>query len=122
MGKSHTLCVLFNKKFVSNSKILFFHPLVAAYIKVYLLENGVCVAKKKTKRVRKSLDPLYNQVLVFTESPQGKVVQVKKILYSPHMSSKETCSMYLVCTVHYRISGLDTFYLQMFPPFAKIQH
>uniref|UniRef100_UPI0037E7A2CC regulating synaptic membrane exocytosis protein 4 isoform X3 n=1 Tax=Semicossyphus pulcher TaxID=241346 RepID=UPI0037E7A2CC len=48
----------------------------AAYIKVYLLENGVCVAKKKTKSVRKSLDPLYNQVLVFSESPQGKVVQV----------------------------------------------
>ncbi|KAK7155784.1 hypothetical protein R3I93_010441 [Phoxinus phoxinus] len=48
----------------------------AAYIKVYLLENGVCIAKKKTKSVRKSLDPLYNQVLVFSESPQGKVVQV----------------------------------------------
>ncbi|KAI4892163.1 hypothetical protein NFI96_007743 [Prochilodus magdalenae] len=47
----------------------------AAYIKVYLLENGICVAKKKTKSVRKSLDPLYNQVLVFSESPQGKVVQ-----------------------------------------------
>ncbi|CAB1422422.1 unnamed protein product [Pleuronectes platessa] len=47
----------------------------AAYIKVYLLENGSCVAKKKTKSVRKSLDPLYNQVLVFSESPQGKVVQ-----------------------------------------------
>lgn len=49
----------------------------AAYIKVYLLENGICVAKKKTKAVRKSLDPLYNQVLVFSESPQGKVVQVR---------------------------------------------
>ncbi|XP_063281917.1 regulating synaptic membrane exocytosis protein 4 [Pelobates fuscus] len=48
----------------------------AAYIKVYLLENGVCIAKKKTKVGRKSLDPLYNQVLVFTESPQGKVLQV----------------------------------------------
>lgn len=49
----------------------------AAYIKVYLLENGICVAKKKTKAVRKSVDPLYNQVLVFSESPQGKVVQVR---------------------------------------------
>ncbi|KAK7915684.1 hypothetical protein WMY93_011445 [Mugilogobius chulae] len=48
----------------------------AAYIKVYLLENGVCVAKKKTKTVRKSLDPLYNQLLVFSQSPQGKVMQV----------------------------------------------
>ncbi|KAK2857718.1 hypothetical protein Q7C36_005637 [Tachysurus vachellii] len=48
----------------------------AAYIKVYLLENGVCIAKKKTKSVRKSLDPLYNQVLVFSARPQGKVVQI----------------------------------------------
>ncbi|XP_006639732.1 regulating synaptic membrane exocytosis protein 4 [Lepisosteus oculatus] len=48
----------------------------AAYIKVYLLENGICITKKKTKSARKSLDPLYNQVLVFSESPQGKIVQV----------------------------------------------
>ncbi|XP_065547698.1 regulating synaptic membrane exocytosis protein 4 isoform X2 [Lathamus discolor] len=49
--------------------------LPAAYIKAYLLENGVCIAKKKTKVARKSLDPLYNQVLLFAESPQGKVLQ-----------------------------------------------
>ncbi|KAL7985530.1 hypothetical protein Chor_004100 [Crotalus horridus] len=48
----------------------------SAYIKAYLLENGVCIAKKKTKVARKSLDPLYNQVLLFPESPQGKVLQV----------------------------------------------
>ncbi|XP_064023886.1 regulating synaptic membrane exocytosis protein 4 isoform X2 [Pogoniulus pusillus] len=51
--------------------------LPAAYIKAYLLENGVCIAKKKTKVARKSLDPLYNQVLLFAESPQGKVLQGK---------------------------------------------
>ncbi|KAM7326920.1 hypothetical protein ACRRTK_013287 [Alexandromys fortis] len=39
--------------------------LPAAYIKAYLLENGVCIAKKKTKVARKSLDPLYNQVIVW---------------------------------------------------------
>ncbi|XP_069740568.1 regulating synaptic membrane exocytosis protein 4 isoform X2 [Narcine bancroftii] len=50
--------------------------LPAAYIKLYLLENGVCIAKKKTKSVHKSLDPLYNQILVFNESPQGRVLQV----------------------------------------------
>lgn len=51
---------------------------LAAYIKAYLLENGVCIAKKKTKVARKSLDPLYNQVLLFPESPQGKVLQVRE--------------------------------------------
>lgn len=60
---------------VSSEYFMIFH-VSAAYIKVYLLENGVCIAKKKTKPVRKSLDPLYNQVLVFSESSQGKVVQV----------------------------------------------
>lgn len=48
----------------------------APYVKVYLLENGVCKAKKKTKIARKTLDPLYQQALLFEESPQGKVLQV----------------------------------------------
>ncbi|XP_021248763.1 regulating synaptic membrane exocytosis protein 1 isoform X4 [Numida meleagris] len=48
----------------------------APYVKVYLLENGACIAKKKTRIARKTLDPLYQQTLVFDESPQGKVLQV----------------------------------------------
>lgn len=48
----------------------------ATYVKVYVLENGVCLAKKKTKVVKKSLDPTYQQALLFDESPQGKVLQV----------------------------------------------
>ncbi|KAM3596319.1 uncharacterized protein V6R79_012349 [Siganus canaliculatus] len=48
----------------------------ATYVKVYLLENGVCLAKKKTKVVKKNLDPTYQQALLFDESPQGKVLQV----------------------------------------------
>ncbi|XP_067840273.1 regulating synaptic membrane exocytosis protein 1-like isoform X4 [Heptranchias perlo] len=50
--------------------------LPAPYVKVYLLENGVCIAKKKTKIARKTLDPLYQQSLLFEESPHGKVLQV----------------------------------------------
>ncbi|TDH16333.1 hypothetical protein EPR50_G00020910 [Perca flavescens] len=50
--------------------------LPAPYVKVYLLNNGAYVAKKKTKIARKTLDPLYQQVLLFEESPQGKVLQV----------------------------------------------
>uniref|UniRef100_A0A8C5R3S9 Regulating synaptic membrane exocytosis 1 n=1 Tax=Leptobrachium leishanense TaxID=445787 RepID=A0A8C5R3S9_9ANUR len=48
----------------------------APYVKVYLLENGVCVAKKKTRIARKTLDPLYQQTLAFEESPHGKILQV----------------------------------------------
>lgn len=48
----------------------------ATYIKVYLLENGACLAKKKTKVAKKTCDPLYQQALLFDEGPQGKVLQV----------------------------------------------
>ncbi|XP_046699662.1 regulating synaptic membrane exocytosis protein 3 isoform X1 [Silurus meridionalis] len=48
----------------------------ATYAKVYVLENGACLSKKKTKVVKKTLDPTYQQTLLFDESPQGKVLQV----------------------------------------------
>ncbi|TNN65441.1 Regulating synaptic membrane exocytosis protein 1 [Liparis tanakae] len=50
--------------------------LPAPYVKVYLLDNGTCKAKKKTKIARKTLEPLYQQQLLFEESPQGRVLQV----------------------------------------------
>uniref|UniRef100_UPI0035902010 regulating synaptic membrane exocytosis protein 3-like n=1 Tax=Myxine glutinosa TaxID=7769 RepID=UPI0035902010 len=50
--------------------------LPAPYVKVYLLEKGMVIAKKKTKIARKTLDPLYQQQLVFDEGPQGKILQV----------------------------------------------
>ncbi|KAM9344548.1 regulating synaptic membrane exocytosis protein 1 isoform 3-T3 [Symphorus nematophorus] len=50
--------------------------LPAPYVKVYLLDSGTCKAKKKTKIARKTLEPLYQQHLLFDESPQGKVLQV----------------------------------------------
>lgn len=53
----------------------------ATYVKVYVLENGVCLSKKKTKVVKKNLDPTYQQALLFDESPQGKVLQVSEPLY-----------------------------------------
>jgi hypothetical protein len=43
------------------------------------LENGACIAKKKTKVARKTLDPLYQQQLPFEESPGGKVLQVRRV-------------------------------------------
>uniref|UniRef100_A0A8C5SZK2 Regulating synaptic membrane exocytosis 1 n=1 Tax=Laticauda laticaudata TaxID=8630 RepID=A0A8C5SZK2_LATLA len=53
----------------------------APYVKVYLLENGACVAKKKTRIARKTLDPLYQQTLVFDENSHGKVLQVSRYFY-----------------------------------------
>ncbi|KAM8976860.1 regulating synaptic membrane exocytosis protein 3 isoform 1-T1 [Pelodytes ibericus] len=48
----------------------------APYIKVYLIENGACVSKKKTRTAKKTWDPVYQQALLFEEGPQGKVLQV----------------------------------------------
>lgn len=63
--------------------VLFLPP--APYVKVYLLNNGAYVAKKKTKIARKTLDPLYQQALLFEESPQGKVLQVRPTYISPFL-------------------------------------
>lgn len=54
----------------------FVAPSAATYVKVYVLENGLCLAKKKTRVVKKNLDPTYQQALLFDESPLGKVLQV----------------------------------------------
>jgi len=51
-------------------------PFAAPYVKVYLLDNGKCINKKKTRTARKTLDPLYQQQLQFEENPEGKVLQV----------------------------------------------
>lgn len=60
----------------------------APYVKVYLLNNGAYVAKKKTKIARKTLDPLYQQALLFEESPQGKVLQVRPRYIFPFLPRK----------------------------------
>lgn len=49
---------------------------VAPYVKVYLMDNGKCVLKRRTRLARKTLDPLYQQQLQFEEHPEGKVLQV----------------------------------------------
>lgn len=50
--------------------------LAAPYVKVYLMDNGKCVLKRRTRLARKTLDPLYQQQLQFEENPEGKVLQV----------------------------------------------
>lgn len=50
--------------------------LPAPYVKVYLVAGKKCIAKAKTTNARKTLDPLYQQQLVFRESFAGCVLQV----------------------------------------------
>ncbi|RWS30277.1 regulating synaptic membrane exocytosis protein 2-like protein [Leptotrombidium deliense] len=50
--------------------------LPAPYVKVYLVKNRKCIAKAKTSTARRTLDPLYQQQLVFHEDYRGCVLQV----------------------------------------------
>ena len=51
--------------------------LPAPYVKVYLFEGKTCVEKQRTTiSTRRTLDPLYQQQLIFLEHYQGKILQV----------------------------------------------
>ena len=49
---------------------------IAPYVKVYLIDGKHCVEKQKTTVARRTLDPLYQQQLAFTEDYRGKILQV----------------------------------------------
>ncbi|XP_055930355.1 regulating synaptic membrane exocytosis protein 2-like isoform X5 [Argiope bruennichi] len=48
----------------------------APYVKVYLVKGRKCIAKRKTATARKTLDPLYQQQLVFNEDYRNCILQV----------------------------------------------
>ncbi|XP_055642503.1 uncharacterized protein LOC129779206 isoform X7 [Toxorhynchites rutilus septentrionalis] len=50
--------------------------LPAPYVKVYLVSGKKCIEKAKTTTARKTLDPLYQQQLVFREPFSGCILQV----------------------------------------------
>ncbi|GFN91092.1 regulating synaptic membrane exocytosis protein 2 [Plakobranchus ocellatus] len=50
--------------------------LPAPYVKVYLIEGKHCVEKQKTTIARRTLDPLYQQQLFFTEPYHNRILQV----------------------------------------------
>ncbi|XP_048727867.2 regulating synaptic membrane exocytosis protein 2-like isoform X4 [Ostrea edulis] len=50
--------------------------LPAPYVKVYLIDGKHCTEKQKTTVARRTLDPLYQQQLAFTEDYRGKILQV----------------------------------------------
>ena len=52
----------------------------APWVKVYLVSGKRCMAKAKTAVARRTLDPLYQQQLVFHEKYSGCVLQVRPIL------------------------------------------
>ncbi|XP_056617311.1 regulating synaptic membrane exocytosis protein 1 isoform X3 [Triplophysa dalaica] len=94
--------------------------LPAPYVKVYLLENGVCKAKKKTKIARKTLDPLYQQALLFEESPQGKVLQI--IVWGDYGRMDHKCFMGVaqILLAELDLSSTVIGWYKLFPPSSLV--
>nr|XP_056712550.1 regulating synaptic membrane exocytosis protein 1 isoform X6 [Euleptes europaea] len=92
----------------------------APYVKVYMLENGACVAKKKTRIARKTLDPLYQQTLVFDESPQGKVLQV--IVWGDYGRMDHKCFMGVaqILLEELDLSSVVIGWYKLFPPSSLV--
>ncbi|XP_077782370.1 regulating synaptic membrane exocytosis protein 1 isoform X21 [Podarcis muralis] len=92
----------------------------APYVKVYLLENGACVAKKKTRIARKTLDPLYQQTLVFEESPHGKVLQV--IVWGDYGRMDHKCFMGVaqILLEELDLSSVVIGWYKLFPPSSLV--
>ncbi|XP_042331669.1 LOW QUALITY PROTEIN: regulating synaptic membrane exocytosis protein 1 [Sceloporus undulatus] len=92
----------------------------APYVKVYLLENGACMAKKKTRIARKTLDPLYQQTLVFDESPHGKVLQV--IVWGDYGRMDHKCFMGVaqILLEELDLSSVVIGWYKLFPPSSLV--
>ncbi|XP_075454153.1 regulating synaptic membrane exocytosis protein 1 isoform X16 [Ascaphus truei] len=92
----------------------------APYVKVYLLENGACIAKKKTRIARKTLDPLYQQPLVFEESPHGKVLQV--IVWGDYgrMDHKSFMGVAQILLEELDLSSVVIGWYKLFPPSSLV--
>ncbi|XP_030054887.1 regulating synaptic membrane exocytosis protein 1 isoform X9 [Microcaecilia unicolor] len=92
----------------------------APYVKVYLLENGACIAKKKTRIARKTLDPLYQQSLVFDESPLGKVLQV--IVWGDYGRMDHKCFMGVaqILLEELDLSSVVIGWYKLFPPSSLV--
>ncbi|XP_025726765.1 regulating synaptic membrane exocytosis protein 2 isoform X30 [Callorhinus ursinus] len=94
--------------------------LPAPYVKVYLLDNGVCVAKKKTKVARKTLEPLYQQLLSFEESPHGKVLQI--IVWGDYgrMDHKSFMGVAQILLDELELSNMVIGWFKLFPPSSLV--
>ena len=51
--------------------------MAATYVKVYMMKQRKCLAKARTAVARRTLDPLYQQQLVFTQDYRETVLQVR---------------------------------------------
>lgn len=92
----------------------------AAYVKVYLMDNGKCVLKRRTRLSRKTLDPLYQQQLQFEESPEGKILQV--IVWGDYgrMDHKSFMGAAQILLDDLDLSNMVIGWFRLFPPISLV--
>lgn len=92
----------------------------APYVKVYLMDNGKCIVKKKTRLARKTLDPLYQQQLQFEENPEGKVLQI--IVWGDYgrMDHKSFMGAAQILLDDLDLSNMVIGWFKLFPPTSLV--
>ncbi|KAM4631432.1 regulating synaptic membrane exocytosis protein 2-like [Polymixia lowei] len=92
----------------------------AAYVKVYLMDNGKCVLKRRTRLARKTLDPLYQQQLQFEENPEGKVLQI--IVWGDYgrMDHKSFMGAAQILLDDLDLSNMVIGWFKLFPPTSLV--
>ncbi|XP_056154060.1 regulating synaptic membrane exocytosis protein 2 [Lampris incognitus] len=92
----------------------------APYVKVYLMDNGKCVLKRRTRLARKTLDPLYQQQLQFEENPEGKVLQI--IVWGDYgrMDHKSFMGAAQILLDDLDLSNMVIGWFKLFPPTSLV--
>lgn len=94
--------------------------LPAPYVKVYLINGRKCIAKAKTATARRTLDPLYQQVLIFNEDYRGCVLQVTVWGEYGRMEKKVFMGVAQVMLDDLNLTNMTIGWYKLFPPSSLV--
>ncbi|WAR16283.1 RIMS2-like protein, partial [Mya arenaria] len=96
--------------------------LPAPYVKVYIIEGKHCIEKQKTTVARRTLDPLYQQQLVFTEAYAGKVLQLTVWGDYGRMDKKVFMGVAQIMLDQLNLSNIVIGWYKLFPASSLVSH
>ncbi|KAK8786721.1 hypothetical protein V5799_023508 [Amblyomma americanum] len=94
--------------------------LPAPYVKVYLINGRKCIAKAKTATARRTLDPLYQQVLIFNEDYRGCVLQVTVWGEYGRMEKKVFMGVAQIMLDDLNLTNMTIGWYKLFPPSSLV--
>ncbi|XP_037507802.1 regulating synaptic membrane exocytosis protein 1 isoform X4 [Rhipicephalus sanguineus] len=94
--------------------------LPAPYVKVYLINGRKCIAKAKTATARRTLDPLYQQVLIFNEDYRGCVLQVTVWGEYGRMEKKVFMGVAQIVLDELNLANMTIGWYKLFPPSSLV--